>query len=209
MRYDEKSLISVKEKGEKAFMIIEKKALPASMTIIFMAFSSASAFGFVPLLGNERGIAGISIFYTFSALGLLISRVAGLGASRKFGESTVFYAGALGYAISFLFLAFAFTRPIVCVAGFLYGCGSGFAHPILNAIAVRSVQPNRRGAATSTFMMSQDIGMAIGSTVWGFASGYLGFTAVYVMAAINASMMLVTFKLILSKTAQPKLSQRV
>ena len=205
VKYNEKALIAVPDKTKKPGSVIEVKALPAAATVIFMAISSSAAFAFVPLLGKERAIVGISVFFTSSAVGLLISRVAGLGASRKFGEAPVFYCGAFGYAVGFLFLAFGYSEVMVGIAGFLYGCGSGFAHPIMNAIAVRSVEPNRRGSATSTFMMSQDIGMAIGSTVWGLVANHFGFTVVYILVTFVALLLLVAFKIFLSKGAQKKL----
>src|SRR5665648_1061243 len=51
--------------------------------------------------------------------------------------------------------------------------------PILNGITIRLSLMDRRGAANATIFDSIDIGMGVGSIIWGFVSQYEGFSAIY------------------------------
>jgi MFS family permease len=66
-----------------------------------------------------------------------------------------------------------FTGYVLCAV--LYGCATGSIFPIMSALAVRFAPINRRGAATATYFSSFDIGIGIGSTIWGFVIDCAGF----------------------------------
>ena len=60
---------------------------------------------------------------------------------------------------------------------------NGTAMGVYQAMAVASVEPQRRGVATSTYFIAFDIGIAIGSLFGGMVAGVLGYTAMYVIVA--------------------------
>lgn len=82
--------------------------------------------------------------------------------------------------------------------GSILGFGAGLIHPIVNTAAVKNCNHSDRGSATSTFMMSQDLGMTLGAFLWGTVSGKFGFSAVYMTVVLLLLIMMVVFRKFLS-----------
>lgn len=195
VKYDEKKFVSNKTK----FQIFEKKALPASYTILFFAIATASVYSFIPVFAKEKNIGKAGYFYAISALFLLISRLINNKIKNRFGGSKIFIFGTIMFLSGFLSLSFTESIWLFLFAAMLYGIGSGFIHPIVNTAAVQTSTDQKRAIATSTFMMSQDLGMAIGAALWGFLSEKAGFQIMYLSAASTVIIMYFIFKKFLYK----------
>ena len=85
--------------------------------------------------------------------------------------------------------------PLFCVAGALGGLGIGSAMGTFQAMAVATVEPQRRGVATSTYFVFFDLGIAIGSFVAGIIAGTVGYTAMFMVMAIFPALACVFFLL--------------
>lgn len=209
VKYNEKEMLKAKaeansnnlQKKEGGFF--EKRAMPAAFTVMFMSLANSSVATFLPLMGIERGIEGVSIYFTLSACGLFCTRVVGRKLPRVLGENKVFYGAMCFYLCAFINLIFATSRWQVALAGMCYGFGIGFGFPLLNSAAVRSVESNRRGRATSTYMAMQDVGSSVGSTIWGMVANSNPFTTVYSCVFCVAVCQVISYTLLLRKKAQP------
>ena len=164
-----------------------------------MATSSVNSF--IPLLAQQRMLTADSLFFVVSALFLLITRLLNKKLVSKFGNISLFYIGGIIYIASFVILSVAHRNIFLLVSASLYGAGAGFIHPVVNTAAVKDCPSADRGLATGTFMMSQDLGMAVGAFLWGTISNSAGFTAVYITVVILLLVMMYIFKKIL----KPKL----
>lgn len=193
VKYEENRFIN----PEITFSILEKSALPAAFTIFFFAMSTASVNSFIPVMAQERQLAGDAWFFIISALLLLAARFVNTKLIQNFGNKKVFYAADFLYIAAFVRIAFAYSPFMLFAGAALYGVGAGFIHPIVNTAAVSRCAPEKRGLATGTFMMSQDLGMTIGAAVWGFLSESTGFTAVYLAVAVLLIIMLIVFRKVL------------
>ena len=60
----------------------------------------------------------------------------------------------------------------------------GMLMPVFNTLAVQRAPAHRRGAASATFYLFIDIGIGLGSAIWGLVIDYLGFDAMFTGAAI-------------------------
>jgi len=58
---------------------------------------------------------------------------------------------------------------------------------------------DRRGAANATIFDSIDIGMGVGSIIWGFVSQYEGFSAIYFGAAAVSVISVLLYLFILNR----------
>ncbi len=196
VKYDEKKFVSEKIK----FQVFERKALPASYVILFFAIATASVYSFIPVFAEEKNIGKAGYFYAVSASFLLVARLLNSKIKNKFGASNIFTFGAILFLFGFCSLAFTSNLWIFLVAAILYGIGSGVIHPVVNAAAVRGSVNQNRAIATSTFMMSQDLGMAIGAIIWGFLSEKAGFLVMYLCSAFIVIIMIFIFKKFLYKS---------
>ena len=77
------------------------------------------------------------------------------------------------------------------LAAVLYGIGFGIVHPMLQALAVLDVAPDRRGAANATFFSAFDLGITGGSSVGGLIVGAVGYgpAFLYYTAPIGAALL--------------------
>lgn len=149
------------------WQLFEKKAVPPAVLQSFMGVGFAAANVFIALFAVEQGYANPGIYFTAMAVSAVLSRVVGGAWADQNRGALCLYLG-LGLCISSYFLLYlAPLEWIFYLCGALYGFGNGLVMPILNRIAVVGVRPDRRGAATSTFSISQDIGTGIGSALWG------------------------------------------
>ncbi|MFA7467265.1 MAG: MFS transporter, partial [Desulfotomaculaceae bacterium] len=74
--------------------------------------------------------------------------------------------------------------------------------PGMQAMAVKNVPPNRRGAANATFFSSFDLGIGIGATMWGVVSKLTDYSLMYLLAAIPALVALVAYIMLSDREPQ-------
>ncbi|WP_066251436.1 MFS transporter [Neobacillus drentensis] len=168
--------------------LFEKTALKPSIYQLFLAFGLSAILTFIPIYGKSRGVDNIGLFFTFyAASAVIVSFITGK-LVHTYGVRKVFIAGIIMQLITFLFLAFAYSLPLMITAALLYGFGSGSGFAIVSILAMESVAPERRGAANATIFAAMDIGIAVGSIVLGVISTKFGFTVTFIL---TASIMLV------------------
>ena len=180
------------------FCLYNKSALPAAYTIIFFAMATAAVNSFIPLFAQRRNLTADSWFFFVSALFLLIARIQNKKLTTAIGNKKVFYIGNIVYIIAFIVLVFCSSDMWMLISAVFYGFGAGLIHPIVNTAAVKNCNHSDRGSATSTFMMSQDLGMTLGAFLWGVVSGKFGFSAVYMTVVLLLLIMMVVFRKFLS-----------
>ena len=60
------------------------------------------------------------------------------------------------------------------------GMSFGTVNPILQAAAIKASPVNRRGAASGTYQLSNDIANGVGAVLWGFTIDMFGYTFTFV-----------------------------
>lgn len=191
IKYNENNFVNRSTK----FKFYEKEAIPASSVILFFAMTVASIYSFVPILTEEKNIGKTGIFFSFSAIALLFARLTINKLREKVKATIIFYISSILFAIGFILIAISDNIFILCFAAIFYGISSGYIHPIINTAAVNNVVDEKRGVATSTFMMLQDLGMALGSVAWGIVSKNLSVEYVYYFDVIIVTIMVIFFKI--------------
>ena len=162
----------------------EKKALKASFVMFFLAIVWGPIISFVALYAQEKGIANIGLFFTANALVMLLSRPFAGRWSDKNGAYKIILAGIGFITVSTITISFSVNLIGLLFAGVAYGLGFGFCLPSLQALAVRDVSPYRRGAATGTFFASLDLGIGIGTMLFGWIALYTSYQTMYLMAIL-------------------------
>ncbi|MDD4170010.1 MAG: MFS transporter [Desulfotomaculaceae bacterium] len=159
--------------------LLEKTALPASMVTFFLTAAYSSVISFIPLYTAELGIVNIGLFFTANSLTMLISRpIAGRWADRG-GASTVLLIGLLTMFIGMASIGLSHTITGFVLAGAIVGLGFGFCVPTLQALAIRHTPPDRRGAATGTYYIAFDLGLGLGTIIWGYVAEAAGYQIMF------------------------------
>jgi predicted MFS family arabinose efflux permease len=72
-------------------------------------------------------------------------------------------------------LATSVSEPLFYCAGGLFGLSMGLAFPLFNTVAVKCAPPERRGAASALYGLANDMGIGLGSVMWGAVIDSAGY----------------------------------
>ncbi len=169
--------------GEKrSFLstVFEKKALPSTITSVFIFLGNGAVIAYIVLFANTINVEKASLFFTLQAVMTIAARLLFSKLSDKYAPLVSIVPGTLVLALGYFFLVLAPNQHLFFyLAGAALGLGAGIATPALNAEAVRFVPQSRRGAASATFFMATDIGIGIGGVLWGKILDNAGFRPVF------------------------------
>lgn len=163
---------------------VEKKALPAGVIEFFMCFAVATITTFLYMLAADRGFENPSLFFTFTAVFMFLGTFFCSRLTDKFGYLPILIVGLAFGTLGLLAVGLTNSLAAFYFCGAAYGLMMGFCHPCLNALAVKHVPVNRRGAASSTYMLAIDIACGVGGVVWGLFIDALGYSFVYTAASL-------------------------
>ncbi|MBP5304946.1 MAG: MFS transporter, partial [Lachnospiraceae bacterium] len=118
------------------------------------------------LLGEERGIANITLFFTINALFLFLLRVTIGKVLDKTSLLLVVSLSLLTGALSMSMIGIAGALPLILAAGFIKAIGHVGGQVSLQSACVKEVDESRVGVASSTYYIGADIGNGLGP-IWG------------------------------------------
>lgn len=158
---------------------------PALITLaLFLAYGAVISF--LPLLTAARGIGNPGTFYTVMALALLSVRAQAGQLSDRFGREAVVLPATAIVAAALGLLAGATSGLALYGAGFLLGAGMGTAQPALMAWSADLVAPGDRGKAMGTFHTAWELGIGVGSILFGLLLPLGGFGGLFLGSAVIA-----------------------
>ena len=178
-----------KKKGKKAgsFSLASLSVilLPAfvSMTVIF---ANSSVVNFLTPCGLSRGLEQISLYFlanqgTVFFVRLFVGRVLQLISKRLCtGIGLLLTAGGIAL------IAIAHTIPAMLVSAILIGLGFTAVTQIFQAETLVAVSSDRRGLASTVYMLLVSFGNGSGSALWGAISTVSGYTLTYALAGLSA-----------------------
>jgi MFS family permease len=168
--------------------LLEKTALLPSVAAFFLSAVYGAVVYFIALYAADLGIGNIGLFFAASSLSMIISRpVSGRWADRR-GAGMVILIGLLVLLGGITAIGLSHTITGFLFAGTFTGLGFGICLPTLQALAVRDVPVNRRGAATGTYYAAFDMGVGLGAILWGFVAEATGYRVMYFTALVPVAL---------------------
>ncbi len=174
--------------------LFERSSLFPAAMVLLLTVTYGPILSLLALYGVERGLGNVGVFFTVYAIVLTATRPLSGRLADGWGFEPTAALGLVFVAAGLLTLASAHGLVVLLAAAALYGVGFGTTQPSLQAIAMHRVVPARRGAATATFLMAYDLGLAVGSVVAGFLAGVLTLGGVF---AFSAALAVLAFVLLL------------
>lgn len=168
-------------------VFMEKAALRPAMIILALTLTYSSAISFFPLYASQQGISATGLFFTFMALSTMVIRpLSGVIVDRmgKKGYDIVVILGCILLFAAMLLIARVATTTQMVAGGAVYGAGFGFLQPTMLALCIGSVPAEKRGAANATYWTAYDIGVAIGSILWGPLAVALGYRTMFQLTLV-------------------------
>ncbi len=140
----------------------ETKVYRIAAVLSFLLMGMPALFTFGPLYAKELGVGSTGLFLLFYGSGLLISRklcqyLVDMDNPKNVGIITIGVI-IIGYSIiGIINTSFGFF-----LGSCLLGIGYGMVFAVFSPMALRLVEPCRRGACNATLILGQDIGSFIG-----------------------------------------------
>lgn len=174
---------SQRKKGIHFEDLISVKVLPYAVLGGIFSMSNGIISSYLVLLGDNRGIANISIYFTVNALVLLLVRpFAGKLADKK-GTGFIVYPAMVFDALALIIIGKATALWMILAAAASKALGQGSGQPTLQAASLKTLPPEKSGVATSTYYIGGDIGQGLGPMIGGAVSDSFGYTAMFGAAA--------------------------
>ena len=169
----------------KLHNIIAKEALAPTAITFFIAMGFTTITALLLVSAKKQGVTeGIGLFFTFSALTMLVSRPLVGKLTDKYGFVKVAVPSILITALSFVIISQADTLWMYLAAAVVNSCGYGAVQPALQSLVMKSVPPDRRGSASSTNFIGMDSATLIGPTVAGVVAEIFGYSAMWLVMVI-------------------------
>ncbi|MEK5645246.1 MFS transporter [Paenibacillus rhizosphaerae] len=176
----------------RKIVFFEKSVLPVTSSLFFLSAAYGGITTFLPLFAESVRVNAGTFFLVY-ALALTLARpVAGKLADRL-GEAYVIVPALAVTAVGLLVLAFAGGLAGVITAAVLYGIGFGSAQPAMQAVNLRLADPERRGAASASYMTAFDLGIGLGSILLGWVSQYTGYNTLFGVCAASVAVSALIF----------------
>lgn len=152
-------------------------------------------------VGDARGIAGISLYFTLYAVSALVARPLAGRLSDTKGFGVVIAPALLIDLAGVAVLVAMHSLAAVAIAGALVGIGQGSAHSALQAEAVRGADVRELGRASNTFYIGPDVNMGMSPLVGGFVMQTWGVAAMYEVCFGFVSAALILFLVMKKRSA--------
>ena len=153
---------------------------------------------FLALVGDERGIEGVGVFFTAYSVIMIVTRpVTGKLYDRK-GIKFLLYPCVALASLSMLLLGKAVSAWAVMLAGALKALGQGSGVPSIQAHCLKQLGRDKAGIVSSTCYMGNDIGNALGPAVGGMLVTHMGYENMFL--TIAAALIVIGWPLIFLKT---------
>ena len=171
--------------------------LPAVIIIcVFVAYSSVSAF--LTLYAKEEGLGNIGLFFTFTAIGMFLSRALLGKVADKRGADILVIPSLVLLVLCYAAIPFV-GRIGLFVIGFPVGLAQGAICPAVNTLMFRRCTRRRRGTAAAAYFSSIDLGIGLGALMFGVIEEYFGYSILFWLAAVFAAAAVVIYSLSLTK----------
>jgi MFS family permease len=175
--------------------LIAKEVIVYAIVGGMFSFGNGIVSSFLLLLGQERNIANISLFFSVGAIVIFILRLfIGRIVDRQ-GLTLVVNISLVVTALSMVLIGVAPILSILLVASVLKSIGQGGGQISLQTECIKRVDAGRVGVATSTFYIGADIGQGVGPMIGGAISSGFGYTTLYMVCAALMLISMIVFNL--------------
>ncbi len=194
---DKKTKEQVASTGAWYKNIVTIHALPTTIVMFFIIAGYAIYNSYVFNLGDELNIGNVSLFYTFMAGTMIVSRPLSGWLCDRYGVSTVVIPGMILFAASFIVVGFSGTIEGMLVGAVLAALGIGGTQPAIQAMCMKSVEPLKRSVAGNTMYIAMDSGFFVGPILGSIVYKYTSYAFMFKVAVVPVLIAFVCFLFIL------------
>jgi MFS family permease len=176
----------VRRSGWTVDTLFNRRALAPAALLFSASYTYGALVTFIAVstLRAHLGKDAVAWFWLAYACALIPVRLIGGRVADKLSRTASIVPGLLMLSASMFMVAAVHGLMLLIVSAVLYGGGFALVYPALLALTVDRVGATARGTAMATFSLSLDAGTGIGAVVSGMLAQAIGFTPMYVLAAV-------------------------
>ena len=164
----------------------------AAMPIVHGAVRG-TVLNFIALFGADLGFNRVGPFFLAFSTAAVLTRL-GIGdISDRYGRKRVIIPSALLISINLLWIAGIHSYWAFVLSGFLAGLGQGLIFPALSTYVIDFLGRENKGLALGLYLSLFDVGMGIGSPLFGWISDSTGYRTMYVVAGCLSIVLTILF----------------
>lgn len=186
--------------------IFEKRALPGAIPQLVLCPAFGFGIYFVGLYGTTLGCANAGLFFTVSALSMVVVRIKSAALMDRVAPiclmAAAVAAGIVGYTMLLvcgILLDGIALDVVFCFAGVPYGLCLGISVPLNQSVAVKNTPPQRWGVANALFQLAIDCGIGFSCLMWGTLNDAFGFSVTICCVMVMIALSLVVAKVCYSR----------
>lgn len=162
---------------------VKEALVPAFvMGLLIMTYSMVSSY--LLIYAEKQGVEGIGTFFTINACVMLISRPPISKLADKYGTTVVMVPALAIFAATYFMISGATELWVYLLAGIIMGLSYGACQPLIQALCIKSVGPDRRGSASNTNYIGFDMGNMLGPVIAGWLVDSCGYDFTWKVATI-------------------------
>lgn len=178
--------------------VIAKEALLPASIVFLIQTTFCVINSFLVVFAGKQGVTkNIGLYFTVTALTMLVTRPMVGKLTDKLGLAKVVAPALLCNVAAFVIISYSNTLIMFLVASFISAFGFGACQPALQALTMKSVPSTRRGAASSTYYIGSDMGNLVGPAISGYVVilvGYANMWRIMVIPLILGIIMIIAFR---------------
>ena len=174
--------------------LFEMKAMPIAIFALFVAISYSSVLSFISLYAAEKHLLdAASYFYIVFAIAMLSVRPFTGALFDRFGSKVVILPAFFVFGLGLFVMAMVDSTWMLLLAGGIIGVGFGTLSTSLQTEAVKNALKERTAYATATYFTLFDLGIAVGSYLFGLLVMQFSYSYIYVVSGAIIVMLFVAF----------------
>ena len=174
----------------------ERRALPGALPMLAIAPTFGFGIFYGGLYGTVLDIANPGLFYTISAVTMILVRLRTSAFIDEMPAIRIFTVAVGAGIVCYMLLLGAGVATDAVAAGCFYAAGAfygvclGLSVPVNQSVAVKNSPAHRWGKTNAFFLFANDVSIGLASLVWGIVNDTFGFavTLVCVMVCLIGSL---------------------
>ena len=157
--------------------------LVASLPVAHGAVRGAVV-NFIALFGKSISFDRIGPFFVAFSAAAIATRFLWGGLSDKYGRKRVLFPAVCLISLNLVIISQVQSFWLFVLTGFIGGFGQGLIFPALSTYIIDIFGRSNKGLAISLYQTFFDVGMGVGSALFGYISDLTSYRQMYLIAAV-------------------------
>lgn len=159
--------------------VVAKEAVLPAILLFFLQMTFCNINSFLVIFADEKGVKNIGLFFTAYAIAMLFAPRTIGKLSDRWGAVKAMLPAMVLFATAFFMISCASSLVLFLCAAVVSAFGYGAAQPAVQTLCMKCVPEERRGAASSTSYIGQDLGNLCGPIIAGAIAENMGYVSMW------------------------------